>query len=136
MLRKSCLLAVLVAAAVCFSLRHGTAETPPAKDAPFTHVVVFQLKGDAPESEAEALITDAHELLGKIPTLRALRVGRPSAKGSDIAKKDYQVALMILFDDADGLKTYDGHELHQKYVQKHRAFFDQVTVYDFSDQPK
>ena len=58
---------------------------PKEKEGTLTHVVIFQLKKDAPASATETLIADAHELLEKIPTVRGLRTGRPFDKSEDIA---------------------------------------------------
>jgi Stress responsive A/B Barrel Domain len=118
----------------------GSARTEDAADkaAPFVHTVIFHLKPDAPAGEAEALITDAHELLAKIPSVRELRVGRPADKFSEGARKDYQVGLLVLFDDYQGLQTYAKHPLHLKYVEKHlkHVDVDRLRIYDFENQKK
>jgi hypothetical protein len=114
-------------------------DAPKKARAPYVHTVVFTLKKEAPKDEAAELIADCHEMLAKIPTVRELRVGRPADKGTpNLAKKDYSVALTILFDDYDGLMTYDKSELHQKFVKKHlpHVELEKLLVYDFEDQPK
>jgi hypothetical protein len=105
----------------------------------FVHMVIFHLKKDAPANEVEALIADAHEMLGAIPSVRDLKVGRPAEKGTpDFAKKDFQVGLYVLFDDPAGLETYLKHPMHLKYVEKHIKQVDteKLLVYDFIDQKK
>jgi hypothetical protein len=105
----------------------------------FVHTVIFHLKTDAPAGAAEGLIADAHELLRPIPSVRDLKVGRPAEKGTpDLAKKDYQVALVVLFDNQAGLETYLKHPLHLKYVEKHGQHIDRdkLVVYDFVNQRK
>jgi len=135
-------LALIVAGVVIANLASADepkAENPKATAAPYVHVVLFTVKKDAPEGEVEALITDAHELLAKIPTVRSLRVGRPSAKSTGkFIKSDYQVALAITFDDYDGMKTYLDHKLHLQYVDRHIKHLDtdKLTVYDFENQKK
>jgi hypothetical protein len=106
--------------------------------APYVHVVIFTIKKDAPDGEADKLLADCHDLLGKIPTVRELRAGTPAEKSTEIAKKDYQVGLMILFDDFDGLKTYLDHKLHQEFLERHKQFIDEkvLGVYDFADVKK
>src|SRR5262245_26618993 len=101
-----------------------TTQAKVAKAAPYVHAGVFHLKPDAPAGEAEAMIADAQQLLAKIPTVRDLRVGRPAEKGSPGAKKDFQVGLLVLFDDYPGLQTYLDHPLHIKYVEKHLKHID------------
>jgi Stress responsive A/B Barrel Domain len=96
----------------------GKEEKPATKTPAYTHVVLFRLTKDSPEGEAEALIKDCHELLGKISTVRTLKAGRPSDKGTpNVGKKDYAVALLVLFDDTDGLKAYVEDEKHLDFVK-------------------
>jgi hypothetical protein len=109
------------------------------KPAPFVHVVIFTMKKDAPEGEADALIADAHELLQTIPSVRGLKVGKPSEKSSPrAAHKKYDVGLMVLFEDAEGMETYLKHPQHLKYVDKHLKHVDEekLVVYDFVDTKK
>jgi hypothetical protein len=106
-------------------------------DAPYVHAVIFYLKKDAPKDEAKALIADAFELLAKIPSVRLIKAGPPAAMSTPkFATTDYQVGLLVLFDNFDGLKTYLDHPLHTKYVEKHEKHLEKVLVYDFLNQPK
>jgi hypothetical protein len=114
-------------------------EKPAAKEAPFVHIVIFRLKKDAPEGEVDALIADCNEMLSKIPSVKGIKVGRPAEKATPgVAKKDYQVGLLVLLDDADGLKTYLDHEQHVKFVEKHGKYFimEKLDVFDFQDHAK
>jgi hypothetical protein len=107
--------------------------------APYVHVVVFRMKEDAPKDAVEKAIADCRELLAKIPTVRTVRAGRPDAKGTPgVPKIQYDFALLVLFDDADGLKTYIDHPLHLKFLEKHGSYFDRekLQVFDFLDQSK
>lgn len=142
-MKRNLFLAAALAVAWVMAARH--AEPPRAADegkgakAPYVHTVIFRLKADAPKDAADGLVRDAHEMLAKIPTVRELRCGRPAEKATpNIAKTDYQVGLVIFFDDADGLKTYLEHPLHLKYVEKHGASIDRehLAVYDFVDARK
>jgi hypothetical protein len=137
------MLAAVFTAAVLMLGRHG-ADSPRANaeqaktKAPCVHTVIFTLKKDAPEGAADSMIKDAHEMLAKIPTVREVRCGRPAEKPKADAKASYDVGLLVLFDDAAGLKTYDEHELHRAYVKKHlkNIEFDKLHVYDFVDAKK
>lgn len=103
----------------------------PRKAPPLVHTVIFALKKDAPANEADALIADSQKLLAKIPSVREIRAGKPADKATPIAAKDYQVGLLVLFDDADGLQTYLDHPLHKEYVANHEKNFEKVVIYDF-----
>ncbi|OAI51338.1 hypothetical protein AYO44_00580 [Planctomycetaceae bacterium SCGC AG-212-F19] len=136
MKRLLMLLAVLAAVAVGAHLSRPVIAADKA-DAPFVHTVIFYLKKDAPKDEGKALVDDATELLAKIPSVRMVKIGPPSDKTTPkVGVTDYQVGLLVLFDNADGLKTYLDHPLHVKYVEKHEKHIDKVLVYDFVNQAK
>ncbi len=107
--------------------------------APYVHVVVFRMKEDAPKDAVEKAIADCRELLAKVPSVRSVRAGRPAAEGTpDVPKMQYDFALLVLFEDAAGLKAYIDHPLHVKFVQKHGPNFnmEKLQVFDFMDQSK
>ncbi len=108
-----------------------------AKKGNFVHTVIFYLKKDAPKDEVESLIVDSHKMLAKIPSVRGLKAGRPAERATPkVAKTDFQVGLLVRFDDADGLQTYIDHPLHTEYVEKHKKYWEKVLVYDFVNQQK
>jgi hypothetical protein len=132
---------MLTMAAVLFGLASMGVNCPAvaADDpkAPYVHSVIFYLKKDAPKDEGKALIADAHELLAKIPTVRMIKIGPPAEKSTpEVAKMDYQIGLLVLFDNYDGLKTYLDHPLHVKYVENHMKHIEKVLVYDFENAKK
>ena len=130
---------VILAVAAVRSAAEKKDDAPKKAKARFVHTVIFTLKKDAPKDEEAQMIADCHEMLGKIPSVRQLRAGRPAEKGTpSLAKKDYAVALTIFFDDYDGLMTYDKHELHKKFVEKHlpHVEVEKLLVYDSEDQAK
>jgi len=107
--------------------------------APFAHVVIFRMKEGAPKDAVEKAITDCHELLAKIPSVRSIRAGRPAARSTpDVPKMQYDFALLVLVEDADGLEAYLKHPLHLEFVKRHGPYFDRekLQVFDFLDQRK
>lgn len=106
-------------------------------DAPYVHTVIFYLKKDAPKDTAKAMIDDAFELLAKIPSVRGIKSGLPAAQSTPkFAVTDYQVGLVVLFDNYAGLDTYLKHPMHDKYVEKHMKYIEKALVYDFVDKTK
>ncbi len=108
-------------------------------NAPYAHVVIFRMKEDAPKDAVEKAIADCRELLAKVPSVRSVRAGRPAAKGTpEVPKTQYDFALLVLFEDADGLEAYIKHPLHVKFVQKHGPNFnmEKLQIFDFMDQSK
>ena len=142
MLRRLLLLAVLALLGLVLSDRALDPARAADKDAKadragFVHAVILYMKSDAPAGEMEAAIKDAHEVLTQIPSVREVRCGPRSEKDTPkFARRDYQLGLLVLFDDADGLKTYLEHPQHAKFVERHEKYFDNVVVYDFTDQKK
>lgn len=138
MIRNSTL-AVALVLAWTMGFAQAADEKPAPKLAPYVHVVIFHLKKDAPSGTAEGMIADAHELLAKIPSVRGVQAGKPADKATpDFAKKDYQVGLVVLLDNFEGLETYLKHPLHEKYVNKYLKNVDEtkLIVYDFVNSKK
>jgi hypothetical protein len=105
----------------------------------YLHVVVFRLKKDAPKSALPEIIADCHTMLAKIPSVRQVKAGRPAEKATPkLARTDYDLALLVLVDDADGLTAYLEHPLHLAFVKKHGKHFDmeRLRVFDFVNQRK
>jgi hypothetical protein len=116
-----------------------TVQGAKAGSAPFVHVVVFQLKKDAPSGSVDQVIKDCHDMLGKIKSVRTVKAGKPAEQApGDIATKDYDVALLVLVDDAAGLKAYLEDPLHLKFVEKYGKLFEmeKLRIFDFVDQKK
>ncbi len=104
--------------------------------APYVHSVIFYLKKDAPVGEVQRIIDGTNKLLRKIPTVRGLWVGKPAEKSTPkVAVTDYEVGLLVLFDDAAGLQTYLDHPLHLEFVEKYTKQVGKVLVYDFMNRP-
>jgi hypothetical protein len=107
--------------------------------APYAHVVIFRMKENAPKDAVDKAIADCHALLAKVPSVRMVRAGRPAAKGTpDVPKMQYDFALLVLVEDAEGLEAYLKHPLHLKFVEKHGPHFDRekLQIFDFLDQVK
>lgn len=102
----------------------------------YLHVVIFTLKKDAPKDEADLLIADVEKLLSKIPAVRSARAGKPADMSSPkFVIKDYDVGLVVRFDDFAGNDAYHKHPLHDQFVERHLKHLDKVLVYDF-EAPK
>jgi hypothetical protein len=135
MMRNIVLAATLALLVTVPAPRADEGDKAPAK-APYVHSVVIYLKKDTPAAKREALIADCHKVLAKIPSVRGLWAGEPAAKATPDALKDYQVGLLVLFDNYDGLKTYLDHPDHVKFVQTYLPLAEKVQVYDFLNKAK
>jgi hypothetical protein len=110
-----------------------------ATSAPYVHVVIFRMKKDAPSDAVEKVIADCHRMLAKIQSVRCVKAGRPAKQSTpELARKDYDLALLVLVDDYAGLKGYLEDPLHLKFVEMYGKWFDmeKLQVFDFEDQRK
>ena len=99
------------------------------------HVVILKLKEGSSDSEVQSVIDDTYSQLAKIKTVRGAWAGKPVSKGgTPDASTDYTVALVLVFDDADGLKTYLNDSAHTKFADKHLKKWETPVVYDI--EPK
>ena len=133
-MRRTLLLGMMVMAIGC-----ADPEVVREKSTAYAHVVVFRMKTDAPKDAVDKAIADCHEMLAKIPSVHGVRAGRPAAKGTpDVPKMEYDFALLVLVENADGLEAYLKHPLHLEYVKKHGPNFnmEKLQVFDFLDQSK
>jgi hypothetical protein len=105
----------------------------------FVHVVLFTMKKDTPATAIDEVIKDCHDMLAKISAVRTVKAGRPADRATPaVARKNYDLALLVLVDDADGLKAYLEDPKHLAFVKKHGKLFDmeKLRVFDFADQKK
>jgi hypothetical protein len=104
------------------------------RNAGLVHVVILKLKSDSSDSEPQSVIDDTYSQLSKIKTVRGVWAGKPASKATPDAATDYTVALVFVFDDVAGLKTYLGDPVHTKFADKHLKLWETPVVYDF--EPK
>ena len=139
MKRMFCAAIAFVAGVIALQQFSGEASSQEKKKkvdkgpAPYVHAVIFYLKKDAPPKADERMIEDAHKLLAKIPSVRSVRAGHPAGKHTKIAVTDYEVGLLVIFDNYEGLSTYLEHDLHNEYLKRHEKHIAKVLVYDFVD---
>jgi hypothetical protein len=98
----------------------------------YVHAVYFTCHDGTSDAEIDALIADGHKLLGDIPTVQRVETGRrdPCAD-RDVNVTDYDVGLIVYFDNREGHDVYQDHPKHLEYVRKHKPNWTQVRVCDF-----
>lgn len=129
------LIAAATCAPGCSSPQTPDTDTALSESAPFVHVVLFKTRSESPDSAAAALMDDIREKLAPLPTVRGLWIGRPAPTNvRPIVDANYDVGLLILFDDQEGLQEYLDHPVHVKFAEKHDTTCD-VRVFDFTKDP-
>lgn len=98
----------------------------------FVHVVFFWLKPDAPAGAQEQLVSDCRTYLSKIPGLSMFDVGRPAMTPRDVVDNSYAVGLLTAFADKAGHDAYQTHPLHLEFIDRNKANWSRVQVYDFA----
>jgi Stress responsive A/B Barrel Domain len=104
------------------------------RGAGLVHVVVLKAKDSTAPSDIKDLIDESYSQLAKIKTVRGLWAGKPAAKSVEGAATDYAVALVMVFDDAAGLKTYFDDPVHVRFMDRHLKKWETPLVYDFEPQ--
>ena len=97
----------------------------------FIHTVYFWLKNGTSPVARQQLAEDCRELLGKIPTVRHLWAGMPAMTARDVVDNSYGVGLTVVLDDAAGHDVYQEHPLHKEFIERNKAHWERVQVYDF-----
>ena len=131
---RLCLSLVVVAVACASAVgatREADAKTRDAAKDTIVHSVYFWLKDAATEKDIEALVRDSKALLGPLPCVKQLDVGRPLGKGRGAVDSSYHVGLVARFADQAGYDTYVKHPDHLKLVAKYKALWEKIVVYDF-----
>lgn len=101
----------------------------------YVHCVFFTCKpGTSPEA-MKAQVDDAYGLLRRVPTVRAVESGLrdSSVNRADLSVTDWDVALVVRFDDRAGYKAYETDPIHRQYVEDNRSIWDKVRVFDFAE---
>jgi len=83
------------------------------------------------EEQIAGLIRDCKTMLGPLPCVKQLDVGRPLGKARGVVDGSYHVAVVVYFADQAGYDTYIKHPQHLKLVAKHKALWQKIVVYDF-----
>jgi hypothetical protein len=76
-----------------------------------SHVVLIRLRGGLGPEREERFLAQAREVLGPIPGVRSLRVGRNLRPGSG-----HPLALVMEFADEAALQAYQAHPEHQRFL--------------------
>jgi hypothetical protein len=97
----------------------------------FVHVVLFWMKPGAPAGAREQLKTDCETYLGKIPTVRQVWAGHPAMTPREVVDNSYDVGLCVVLDDATAHDEYQVHDLHKQFIERNKANWDRVQIYDF-----
>ncbi|MCC5822177.1 MAG: Dabb family protein [Phycisphaerales bacterium] len=102
----------------------------PRPVATISHVVFVNL---ADPSDADELLADGRAMLATIPTVTAYSAGPHIDTGRATVLDDYDIGMILGFDDVEGLNAYVVHPDHVAFVDKWRPRLTGLRVYDIHD---
>ncbi|HEX8343084.1 MAG TPA: Dabb family protein [Tepidisphaeraceae bacterium] len=97
----------------------------------FVHSVFFWMKEDAPADAAAQTLADCDALLSQIPGMVAFSAGRPAMTPREVVDNTYAVGLLTAFADRAAHDAYQTHPLHLQFIDRNKANWERVRVYDF-----
>lgn len=97
----------------------------------FIHTVYFWLHEGTSEAAVEQLIGDCRTLLTQVPTVKQIWAGPPAHTPRDVVDNSYGCGLTVVFDDREGHDVYQDHPLHYDFIERNKAIWKRVQVYDF-----
>jgi hypothetical protein len=97
----------------------------------FIHTVFFWTKAGTTGQQHESLIKDCYDYLGKVPTVNQLWAGKPAMTPRDVVDNSYQVGLTVVLNDSPGHDIYQKHDLHMQFIERNKAIWERVQVYDY-----
>lgn len=94
-----------------------------------SHHVLFWLKADT-TSEQKTAFRKSLETLQNIEIVKFFHVGTPAPIERAVVDTTYTFSLLLAFDDLDAHNIYQGHALHQAFLEEFRGLFERVVIYD------
>jgi len=129
------LTATLMAIPTLFPTRGDAATTEESKPM-IAHNVYFSLNDDSTEAR-QKLVAECHEYLADIPGIEFYAAGTLAEQfNRPVNDRDFQVALHLVFADGDAMETYLEHPRHLEFVERNKANWAKVRVFDSAvEQP-
>jgi hypothetical protein len=99
------------------------------------HVVLFRPREGLPGEDRLALLRGLADAVRDIPAIRRLRIGRRVRHGlpgyEQAMRDDYEYAVIVEFDDLDGLIRYLTHPAHAALGRHFTHSSDAALAYDY-----
>ena len=99
------------------------------------HVVLFSPRPDLSAGDRAALLGALDSAAKNIPSIKRLKVGKRvkhSLPGYEqMMRDDYEFAVIIEFDDLEGLKSYLQHPAHADAGHHFTASASKALAYDY-----
>lgn len=99
------------------------------------HIILFRPRPDLPESDRQTVLEGLQTAAVDIPSVRRLRVGRRVVHGrpgyEQAMRESFEYAVIVEFDDLDGLTSYLAHPAHQAIGDHFAQASSAALAYDY-----
>jgi hypothetical protein len=99
------------------------------------HVILYKPKTDMPDGTRQEILEGLATAATAIPAIRRLRVGRRVTHGrpgyEQAMRTDFEYAVIVEFDDVDGLLAYLSHPAHGAIGGHFTASAEDALAYDY-----
>ncbi len=99
------------------------------------HVILFKPKSDLSDEIRQSVLEGLSAAAVDIPTVRRLRVGRRVRHGRQGYEQamhvDYEYAVIVEFDDVEGLTSYLAHPAHAAVGDHFTQASSNALAYDY-----
>ena len=103
------------------------------------HIVLFKAHESLTIAQKRAILDSVVAAVNRCPSVRECRIGRRIRHGmpgyEQAMREDYQFALILEFDDLQGLKDYLAHPEHQKLGRFFASASSASLAYDYEFVP-
>ncbi|MFQ5354057.1 MAG: Dabb family protein [Thermodesulfobacteriota bacterium] len=93
------------------------------------HIVLFKLK-ERKDLHIEESLKLLRGLMGKVPSLMALNVGKDVVQG----ERSYDVGIIAGFEDLAGLESYRTHPEHVVVAKRLKELSESIVALDFEEK--
>jgi quinol monooxygenase YgiN len=107
----------------------STDQTAAPSQAMLAHIVYFSLREPTLENR-QALIAACHRYLTGHPGVLYFAAGERSSYDRSVNDRDYDVALMLVFESHAAHDAYQEAPRHRQFVEECKAMWKNVRVFD------
>jgi chromosome segregation ATPase len=87
--------------------------------------IVYRLKPDSPKAEIQSLADDANQFFATAKPVRGVWAGRAAGENGE-----HHAVIVLLFDDANGLLTFQKDPQWKRFTDKHAGLWEEPRYYD------
>lgn len=100
-----------------------------------SHIVLFRPRASLSAGEQQEILQAVSTLVARCPSVRSCRVGRRVRHGlpgyEQAMREGFEYALVLDFDDLDGLRAYLTHPEHARLGDAFTSAADASLAYDY-----